>query len=87
MNVLDWLKGDYKSLGFTYKEHINAGHCPFVPGKILDEFYRLLRLVRISSNVPYASILLRELDDLCTVWTLKTEIQNVWFKFGNPLLI
>ena len=67
VRVLDSLNSEYILLRWTYKEHINAGHCPFVPGKVLDEFYRLLRLVRISHNLPPPFDVLQEVGDLCTV--------------------
>ena len=67
MDVLHSLETRHSLLGYTYKKYMDAGHCPFVPGKVLDEFYRVLRLVRTSDRLPYPHEVLKELRDLCSV--------------------
>ena len=67
MDVLHSLETRHSLLGYTYKKYMDAGHCPFVPGKVLDEFYRVLRLLRTSNRLPYPHEVLKELRDLCSV--------------------
>ena len=74
VDVLYSLLLRHLTLGDTYKKFIDAGHCPFVPGKVLDEYYRVLRLVRTSNRLPFPNEVLKELSDLCIVCLSPTAL-------------
>lgn len=67
MDVLHSLETRHSLLGYTYKKYMDAGHCPFVPGRVLDEFYHVLQRLRSSNKLPYPHEVLKELRDLCSV--------------------
>uniref|UniRef100_A0A1I8GFW9 F-box domain-containing protein n=1 Tax=Macrostomum lignano TaxID=282301 RepID=A0A1I8GFW9_9PLAT len=54
-------------LGMTYVKHMQFGRCCFIPGRVLDELFRILRTVRATVEPPRAHELLHELRDLSSM--------------------
>ncbi|CAG0914483.1 unnamed protein product [Notodromas monacha] len=54
-------------LHMTYSRYIDSKQCPFVPGKVLDEIFRVLKVVSKFSPIPWDSEMLKELRDLSSM--------------------
>nr|XP_002124169.3 F-box only protein 28 [Ciona intestinalis] len=54
-------------LRMTYNKYIAAGLCCFIPGKVLDEIFFLLKKVKILPKLPSTSLLLQEVRDISSM--------------------
>ncbi|XP_043280250.1 F-box only protein 28 [Venturia canescens] len=54
-------------LSMTFIKYINLHLCCFIPGKVIDEIFRLLRLIRDSKTPPRAYEILQELRDISSM--------------------
>ncbi|EFX70553.1 hypothetical protein DAPPUDRAFT_61180 [Daphnia pulex] len=69
-NHIDILKGieiRLSHLSTTYYKYAVAGMFCFIPGKVLDECYRVLREVVVHKNPPKSYELLQELRDISSM--------------------
>ncbi|XP_054706425.1 F-box only protein 28-like [Uloborus diversus] len=54
-------------LGMTFLKFIDLNYCCFIPGKVLDEIYRVLRYVTTETSPVRAHEVLQELRDLSSM--------------------
>lgn len=54
-------------LAMTFTKYIDAGLCCFIPGKVIDEIFRVLRSLRDSETPPRAHEVLQELRDISSM--------------------
>ncbi|GBP55113.1 F-box only protein 28 [Eumeta japonica] len=54
-------------LNMTYSKFIENGICCFIPGKVIDEISRVLRIVETSTSPPRAHEVLQELRDISSM--------------------
>ncbi len=68
MDVLNHLDNHFFYNKIHYQDYIEKGYCPFIPGVLLDEYYRLISLVVTSrTKLPYPYDGLRKFYDLSLV--------------------
>lgn len=54
-------------LGMTYIKYINSGYCCFIPGKVIDEIYKILHNVQSKRVLDRSHDLLQEFRDISTM--------------------
>ena len=54
-------------LSLTFKEYVDSKRCCFIPGKVIDEIFSILRRIKEDQNPPRSSEILQELEDLSTM--------------------
>lgn len=83
--ILSSLEIRISLLSVTYGKYMDLNLCCFIPGKVLDELYRLLRILRTSDKQLNPNNLLQELRDISStaiehfdnfvVYTLKNHCE------------
>ena len=51
----------------TYMKYVEISLCCFIPGKVIDEIYRVLRFIQNNPNPPRVHELLQELRDISSM--------------------
>ncbi len=51
----------------TYMKYVDMSLCCFIPGKVIDEIYRVLRFIQNNPNPPRVHELLQELRDISSM--------------------
>lgn len=54
-------------LSMTFMKYMDMGLCCFIPGKVIDEIFRVLRLVQKGGTPPRAHEILQELRDISSM--------------------
>ncbi|UYV69051.1 FBXO28 [Cordylochernes scorpioides] len=54
-------------LAMTFMKYIDMNLCCFIPGKVIDEIYRVLKVVQGSETPPRAHEILQELRDISSM--------------------
>ena len=54
-------------LSMTYTKYIDLGLCCFIPGKIIDEVFNILKLVDVATRPLRAHEVLQELRDISSM--------------------
>ncbi|XP_065347756.1 F-box only protein 28 isoform X1 [Cloeon dipterum] len=67
VDVLMAIETRISMLSMTYGKYIDSGLCCFIPGKVLDEMFRVLRIVRESKTPPRPHEILQELRDISSM--------------------
>ncbi|KAL5008154.1 hypothetical protein ScPMuIL_013735 [Solemya velum] len=67
VDILSAIETRLSLLSMTYMRYIDTGLCCFIPGKVLDELYRLLQMLRSSNQPPRAHEFLQELRDISSM--------------------
>ncbi|CAH1792085.1 unnamed protein product, partial [Owenia fusiformis] len=67
VDILAAIETRLSLLTMTFCKYIDSNLCCFIPGKVLDEIFRVLRMVRKEDNPPRAHELLQELRDISSM--------------------
>lgn len=51
-DILMAIETRFSMLSMTFTKYIEMRHCCFIPGKVLDEAFRVLRIVNTSTSLP-----------------------------------
>ncbi|XP_063215564.1 F-box only protein 28 isoform X3 [Bacillus rossius redtenbacheri] len=65
--VLTALETRLSMLSMTYLKFIDLGMCCFIPGKVIDEIFKILYLARDSKSLPRSLDVLQELRDISSM--------------------
>ncbi|XP_034935075.1 F-box only protein 28 [Chelonus insularis] len=66
-DVLTAIETRISMLSMTFIKYVNLHLCCFIPGKVIDEIFRVLRLIRDSKTPPRAHEILQELRDISSM--------------------
>lgn len=66
-DILSAIETRLSLLGMTFMKYVDCGLCCFIPGKVVDEIYKLLRIVQTSQNINRVHDLLQELRDISSM--------------------
>ncbi|XP_046401013.1 F-box only protein 28 isoform X2 [Ischnura elegans] len=66
-DILTAIETRLSMLAMTFMKYIEIGLCCFIPGKVIDEIYRVLWFVQKSKNLPRAHDILQELRDISSM--------------------
>ena len=66
-DVLSAIETRLSLLGMTYNKYIDTNLCCFIPGKVIDEIYLVLRFIQNNQNPPRVHELLQELRDISSM--------------------
>ncbi|CAG2171185.1 unnamed protein product [Oppiella nova] len=66
-DVLSAIETRLSLLGMTYMKYVEMTLCCFIPGKVIDEIYRVLRFIQNNQNPPRVHELLQELRDISSM--------------------
>ncbi|CAD6227803.1 GSCOCG00006261001-RA-CDS [Cotesia congregata] len=66
-DVLTAIETRISMLSMTFMKYINQNLCCFIPGKVIDEIFRILHLVKDSNSLPRAHEILQELRDISSM--------------------
>ncbi|CAG2106254.1 unnamed protein product [Medioppia subpectinata] len=66
-DVLSAIETRLSLLGMTYMKYVEMTLCCFIPGKVIDEIYRVLRFIQNNPNPPRVHELLQELRDISSM--------------------
>lgn len=93
VDILSAIETRLSLLGMTYLRYIDMGLCCFIPGKVLDELYDILRTLQCTCQLPRAHEFLQELRDISSmamehfeekiVPSLKQKMPSVRLTLGN----
>lgn len=64
LEALTSIKSRLSVLEMVYSKWINQGRTCFIPGRVLDEAFHLLRILRRLEELPVIYLFLRDLRDL-----------------------
>lgn len=67
VDVLGAVETRLSLLNMTYSKYIEMGLCCFIPGRVLDEIFHVLRKIQTLANPPRAHELLQELRDISSM--------------------
>ncbi|XP_064602554.1 F-box only protein 28-like [Liolophura sinensis] len=67
VDILSAIETRLSLLNMTYMKYIDVGLCAFIPGKVLDELFRILRVLQESAEPPRAHEFLQELRDISSM--------------------
>ena len=51
-DILDLIDCEMKSLSSTFGRYMEANLCCFIPGKIIDEIYNILEILKTNNEPP-----------------------------------
>ncbi|XP_069677551.1 F-box only protein 28 [Periplaneta americana] len=66
-DILTAIETRLSMLAMTFTKYIDAGLCCFIPGKVIDEIFRVLRSLKDSKTPPRAHEVLQELRDISSM--------------------
>lgn len=66
-DILSAIETRLSLLGMTFMKYVDAKLCCFIPGKVIDEIYKLLRIVQAAQNISRVHDLLQELRDISSM--------------------
>ena len=66
-DILSAIETRLSLLGMTFMKFVDLKLCCFIPGKVIDEIYKLLRIVQTSQNISRVHDLLQELRDISSM--------------------
>ncbi|XP_072165573.1 F-box only protein 28-like [Diadema setosum] len=66
-DILSAVETRLSLLAMTYTKYIDLQLCCFIPGKVIDEAFRVLHLVKTTKDPPRTHELLQELRDLSSM--------------------
>lgn len=66
-DILTSIETRISMLNMTYSKFIDNGLCCFIPGKVIDEIRRVLKMVEYSPTPPRAHEVLQELRDISSM--------------------
>ncbi|XP_013416068.1 F-box only protein 28 [Lingula anatina] len=67
IDILAAIETRLSLLGMTYMKYVDLGLACFIPGKVLDELFRILHYVKNVNTPPRAHELLQELRDISSM--------------------
>ncbi|XP_067006768.1 F-box only protein 28 isoform X2 [Anabrus simplex] len=66
-DILTAIETRISMLSMTFMKYVDVGMCCFIPGKVIDEIFRVLRLLKVSKTPPRAHEILQELRDISSM--------------------
>lgn len=66
-DILTAIETRLSMLAMTFMKYVDIGLCCFIPGKVIDEIYRVLWSVQKSKSLPRAHEMLLELRDISSM--------------------
>ncbi|CAH0718389.1 unnamed protein product, partial [Brenthis ino] len=66
-DILTSIETRISMLNMTYSKYIDNSICCFIPGRVIDEIIRVLRIVETSKTPPRAHEVLQELRDISSM--------------------
>ena len=66
-DILSAIETRLSLLGMTFMKYVDCKLCCFIPGKVIDEIYKLLRVVESAQNISRVHDLLQELRDISSM--------------------
>ncbi|OXU31109.1 hypothetical protein TSAR_016405 [Trichomalopsis sarcophagae] len=66
-DILTAIETRISMLSMTFTKYVDLNLCCFIPGKVIDEIFRVLRLIRISKTPPRTPEILQELRDISSM--------------------
>jgi F-box protein 28 len=66
-DILSAIETRLSLLGMTFMKYVDCKLCCFIPGKVIDEIHKLLRVVETSQNISRVHDLLQELRDISSM--------------------
>lgn len=66
-DILTAIETRLSLLGMTFMKYVEMDCCCFIPGKVIDEIYRVLHYVMKASTPPRAHEILQELRDISSM--------------------
>ncbi|KAF7403388.1 hypothetical protein HZH68_006182 [Vespula germanica] len=66
-DILTAIETRISMLSMTFIKYVDLNLCCFIPGKVIDEIFRVLRLIRDSKTPPRAHEILQELRDISSM--------------------
>lgn len=66
-DVLSAIETRLSLLGMTFMKYIDMNLCCFIPGRVIDEIYYVLRFIENNPNPPRVHDLLQELRDISSM--------------------
>jgi septum formation inhibitor MinC len=74
----------------TYMKYVDMNLCCFIPGKVIDEIYRVLRFIQNDPNPPRVHELLQELRDISSMameWFEEKIAPHLKSKLNSPISV
>ncbi|XP_035736807.1 F-box only protein 28-like isoform X1 [Vespa mandarinia] len=65
--ILTAIETRISMLSMTFIKYVDLNLCCFIPGKVIDEIFRVLRLIRDSKTLPTPHEILQELRDISSM--------------------
>ncbi|XP_014667716.1 PREDICTED: F-box only protein 28-like isoform X2 [Priapulus caudatus] len=66
-DILSAIETRLSLLGMTFMKYVEMNLCCFIPGKVLDEIFRVLGYLETTENPPRAHEILQELRDISSM--------------------
>ncbi|XP_058808310.1 F-box only protein 28-like [Phymastichus coffea] len=66
-DILTAIETRISMLSMTFTKYVDLNLCCFIPGKVIDEIFRVLRLVKDSKTPPRTPEILQELRDISSM--------------------
>ncbi|XP_045614663.2 F-box only protein 28 [Procambarus clarkii] len=66
-DILTAIETRLSLLNMTFIKYVDCHMCCFIPGKVIDEIYRVLRFVQSNKTLPRAHEILTELRDISSM--------------------
>ncbi|EFN80769.1 F-box only protein 28 [Harpegnathos saltator] len=66
-DILTAIETRISMLSMTFSKYVETNVCCFIPGKVIDEIFRVLRLIRDTKTPPRAHEILQELRDISSM--------------------
>ncbi|XP_066592217.1 F-box only protein 28 [Prorops nasuta] len=66
-DILTAIETRISMLSMTFIKYVDLNLCCFIPGKVIDEIFRVLRLIRDSKTPPRPHEILQELRDISSM--------------------
>ncbi|XP_026477681.1 F-box only protein 28-like [Ctenocephalides felis] len=66
-DILTSIETRISMMSMTYSKYIEQNICCFIPGKVIDEVLRVLKVLELTNNPPRAHEILQELRDISSM--------------------
>lgn len=66
-DILTAIETRLSLLNMTFMKYVDCQMCCFIPGKVIDEIYRVLRIVQNNKTLPRSHEILTELRDISSM--------------------
>ncbi|KAG7163235.1 F-box only protein 28-like [Homarus americanus] len=66
-DILTAIETRLSLLNMTFNKYIDCHMCCFIPGKVIDEIYRVLRFIQSNKTLPRTTEILTELRDISSM--------------------